>query len=59
MKVILKNIFIDEKRLNNHIKKRSELPFHEIKQELSLNDLLWVFDAVSLYPTAMVDEKSI
>ena len=28
-------------------------------RKLSLNDSLWDFDAVSLYPSAMGDEKSI
>ena len=46
--------------MNDYInKKLSEFPIHEILQEPSLNDLLWDFDAVSLYPFAMTDPKSI
>ena len=36
-----------------------EYAIHKLLQELSLNDLLWDFDAFSLYPSAMSDEKSI
>ena len=51
---------IDEEEMNNYINKNSgEFPIHKILQELSLNDLLWDFDAESLYPSAMSDEKSI
>ena len=39
--------------------KLSEFPNHKLIQELSLNDLLWDFDDVSLYPSAKNDEKSI
>ena len=35
------------------------LPVYKLLQQLGLNDLLWDFDAVSLYPNAMSDEKSI
>ena len=50
----------DEEKMNNFInKKLGELPIHKLFQELSLNDLLWDFDAVSLYPSAMSDLKSI
>ena len=35
------------------------ISIQKLLQELSLNDLLWDFDAVSLYPSAMSDEKSI
>ena len=46
--------------MNHYInKKLGEYPFHKLLQELSLNDLLWDFDAVSLYPSAMSDEMSI
>ena len=46
--------------MNNYFnKKLGELPIHQLLQQLSLNDLLWDFDAVSLYPTAMSDGKSI
>ena len=41
------------------IKNLGELPIHPFLQQLVLNDLLWDFDAVSLYPSATSDEKSI
>ena len=51
---------IDEAEMNKYInKKLGEFPIHKLIQELSLNDLLWDFDAVSLYPSAMSDSKSI
>ena len=40
-------------------KKTSELPIHHLFQRLSFGDLKWVFDCVSLYPSAMWDENSI
>ena len=46
--------------MNNYInKKLGEFPIHKLIQELSLNGLLWDFDAVSLYPSAMSGSKSI
>ena len=42
----------------NTSEKLGELPIHQFLQQLSLNDLLWDFDAVSLYMSAMSDEKS-
>ena len=40
--------------MNNYInKKLGEFPSHKLLQELSLENLLWDFDAVSLYPSAM------
>ena len=46
--------------MNDYInKKLGEFPIHKLIQELSLNDLLWDFDAVTLYPSAMSDSKSI
>ena len=51
---------IDEEEMNNYInKKLGEYPIHKLLHELSLNYLVWGFDAVSLYPSAMSDEKSI
>ena len=51
---------IEEEEMNNYInKKLGEFPIHILLQELSLNDFLWDFDAVSLYPSAMSDPKSI
>ena len=45
--------------MNIIIKKIGELPIHRFLQQLSLDDLLCDFDAVSLYPSAMSDEKTI
>ena len=39
--------------------KLSELPIHKIIKQIKLVELLWDFDATSLYPSAMWDEKSI
>ena len=51
---------IDEDELNEYVNKRlGELPIHKLLQQLSLDDLLWDFDAVSLYPSAMSDPESI
>ena len=36
-----------------------DLPIHQLLQQLSLNDLLWDFDAVSFYLSARSGEKSI
>ena len=50
---------------NHHLKiikeeyEIGEFPIHKLLQELSLNHLLWDFDAVGLYSSAMSDEKSI
>ena len=40
------------------IKKIGELPIHQLLQELSLIDLLWDFDPVSIYPSAKSDPES-
>ena len=40
-------------------KKLGEFAIHKLLQQLSLKDLLWDFEAVSSYPSAMSDEKSI
>ena len=46
--------------MNNYInKKLGEFPIHKLLQELSLNDLLWSYDANALYPSAMSDPESI
>ena len=51
---------IDEEEMNNYInKKLGEFPIHKLQQELTINDLLWDFDAISLYPKAMSDPESI
>ena len=45
-----------EKYIN---KKLGEFTIHKLIQKIELTHLLWDFDAVSLYPSAMWDEKSI
>ena len=51
---------IDEEEMNIYInKKLGDFPIHNLLQELSLNDLLCDFDAVSFYPSAMSDPKSV
>ena len=51
---------IDEEEMNEYINKiLGELPSHYLLQQLSLEDLLWSYDANRLYPSAMSDPKSI
>ena len=51
---------IDQDEMDENVNKRlGELPVHKLLQQLSLIDLLWDFDAVSLYPSAMSDPQSI
>ena len=45
-----------EKYINE---KLSQLPIHQLIKRIKLIELLWDFDATSLYPSAMWDEKSI
>ena len=46
--------------MNNHInRKLGEFSFQKLLQELNLNDILSDIYAVSLYPSAMSDPKSI
>ena len=45
-----------EKYINE---KLSQLPIHRLIKQIKLDELLWDFDATSLYPSAMWDEKSI
>ena len=45
-----------EKYIN---KKLSNLKIHKLLKQIEIIDLLWDFDATSLYPSAMWDEKSI
>ena len=40
-------------------KKLGDLKIHKLLKQINLIDLLWDFDATSLYPSAMWDEKSI
>ena len=45
-----------EKRINENICK---LPIHQLLNLSKIKKLLWAFDSVSLYPSAIWDEKSI
>ena len=45
-----------EKYIND---KLSQLPIHRLIKQIKIYELLWDFDATSLYPSAMWDEKSI
>ena len=50
----------DEEEKENFInEKLSKLPIHHLIKQIKVDDLLWDFDAVSLYPAAMWDENSI
>ena len=49
----------EEEKEKNINKKLSELRLHKIIKRIELFHLLWDFDAVSLYPSAIRDEKSI
>ena len=50
---------IDEEGIGkNNNRKLGELPIHQFLQQLVSNDFLWAFNAVSLYPSVMSDEKS-
>ena len=51
-----KNVEEKEKQINE---KLSNLRLHKIIQRIELIHLLWDFDAVSLYPSAMWNENSI
>ena len=48
-----------EEKENYIIENLSQLPIHQLLKLLKLDELLWDFDAVSLYPSAMLDYKSI
>ena len=51
---------IIEDEMKEHINKNlSERPIHHLLQRLKLVDLMWYFECVSLYPSAMWDPKSI
>ena len=45
-----KELFINENLSKHHI--------HQLVKQINLNELLWDFDALSLYPSAMWVEKS-
>ena len=50
---------IDEEERTKYInKKLNKPPIHKNLQKLNLNDVMMDFDATSLYPSAMWDEKS-
>ena len=57
------NLTIIEKKTRRseriYQQKISELPIHQLVQRLSLGDLMWDFDCVNLYPSAMWDENGI
>ena len=51
---------IDEEERTDHINKElNKLPKHKKLQKLDVNDVMMDFDATSLYPSAMWDEKSV
>ena len=47
------NVEEKEKYINE---KLSELPIHQLIRQLKIIELLWDFDCVSLYPSAMCDK---
>ena len=50
----------DVKERGSYInEKLSQLPIRQILKQIKLDEILWDFDAVSLYPSAMLDEKSV
>ena len=49
-----------KKRETNILKKElNKLPIHKKLQKLNVNDVMMDFEATSLYPSAMWDEKSV
>ena len=50
------NVEKEEKYINE---KLSDLPIHQLIKQIKIFDLLWDFDCVSLYPSAMWDTASI
>ena len=50
------NVDEKEKYINEKLR---QLPIHRLIKQIKLEELLWDFDATSLYPSAMWDEKSI
>ena len=47
---------VEEKR-KCFFKKLSQLPIHQLRKQIKVDELLWDFDGNSLYPSAMWDEK--
>ena len=43
-----------EKNINENL---SNFPIHQLSKQITLNDFLRAFDAASLYPSTMSDEK--
>ena len=43
----------------NISKKLGQPPVHKLTKQIKIDELLWDFDATSLYPSAMWDENSI
>ena len=51
---------IDEEERSEHINKEpNKFPIHKKLQKLDVNDVMMDFDATSLYPSAVWDEKSV
>ena len=51
---------IDQEEKEKYInEKLGQLPIHKLLQNLSLNDLIWSYDANSLDPSAMSDPESV
>ena len=48
-----------EQKENYINEKLSDLPIHQLIEQLKIIELLWDFDCVSLYPSAMWDKASI
>ena len=49
----------EDEKLKNINEKLSQLPVHQLMKQMKLDELMWDFDGVSLYFSAMWDEKSI
>ena len=49
---------VEEKEKYNN-KNLGDLRLHKLIKQIELNHLIWDFDAVTLYPSAMWDENSI
>ena len=48
-----------EKNENFINDKLSQLPIHRLIKQIKIDELIWNFDAVRLYPSAMWDENSV
>ena len=52
--------FIIEEEMKEYINKNlGELPIHQLLQQLNLDDLIWGYVCVCLYPSAIWDKNSI